>query len=550
MRRTLVVALSLLVAIATMAPVVDAQAPPAAPVLKTTITGIIDTVSSYSRNVSNADGIFNNQDKQWYARNRGRFDIISEVGPAKAVFGFEMDMVWGQAGSSGSTFQASGGASGTTVATQFGTDGSWNLNTDNRAVIELKWLYVEFPMPLVPVPMIARLGAQPFGTAATYKLATYANGDFAGLNLYTTISPTFKMQTTYVAVEENLAGTGTTNNLAGTSGFGGSTANTQNRGDDFATILSPEFTPMKGLDIKPMFSLFHAAGTTSTSARAGRGGINTTTAFTNADGTARGGINEDRLTVGVDARYRSGPFSFDPSVNYQFGNRNVIAPASFASSGAVAGRRYKSDIDAWLFDLRGGYQIGPLRLEGLGVYSTGNSARNNTLGKVRYFQPLDLDTSYLADWGTQLTSLGLDYLQAMNEAGARVGYPGNSIGWDKYGRIQVGAKATYAFTPALSVMAGVNGHWTAESVDRNGTANAGSGITPVFAGATPRATKSYLGTEFASVLSWRFAPGLDWSNSVGYMIPGPALDALTEPTAGARNTSDISIVTSRIRMSF
>ena len=59
-----------------------------------------------------------------------------------------------------------------------------------------------------------------------------------------------------------------------------------------------------------------------------------------------------------------------------------------------------------------------------------------------------------------------------------------------------------------------------------------------------------MGTEFASVLSWRFAPGLYWSNSVGYMITGPGLDAVTDPAAGARNTKDISIVTSRIRMSF
>jgi hypothetical protein len=59
-----------------------------------------------------------------------------------------------------------------------------------------------------------------------------------------------------------------------------------------------------------------------------------------------------------------------------------------------------------------------------------------------------------------------------------------------------------------------------------------------------------VGTEFASVLSWRFAPGLAWDNSVGYMINGPALDAVTDPAAGGRNTSDISIVTSRIRFSF
>jgi hypothetical protein len=113
----------------------------------------------------------------------------------------------------------------------------------------------------------------------------------------------------------------------------------------------------------------------------------------------------------------------------------------------------------------------------------------------------------------------------------------------------MGAKATYAITPALSIMATVNGHWTAEAVDRNGTPLAGAGILPSFTGG-PRSTSQYVGTEFASVLSWRFAPGLAWDNSVGYMITGPALDAVTEPTAGARNTQDISIVTSRIRFSF
>jgi len=544
MRRNLVVALLLLVAIATMAPVVDAQAPPAAPVIKTSITGFIDTVTSYTRNASNIDAILNRNDKQWYARNRGRFDIVGEVGQAKAVFGFEIDAVWGQSGSNDSTIVNAGGTSATAVTTQPGTSGSFDVNTDVRGIFEVKWLYVEFPMPLIPVPMIVRLGAQPFATAASYKLATYANGDFPGVNLYTTFSPTFKLQTTYVAVEENLTGTQTSTGLIAVG-----VPNTQNRGDDFATIMSPEFTPMKGLDIKPMFSYFFASGTTSTSARAGRGGINTSTAYTNADGSSRGGINEDRLTVGVDARYRMGPLTVAPSIYYQFGSRDVIAPATFVDSGAVAGRRYSVDMDAWLLDLRAGYQLGPLLIEGLGVYTTGNTARNNTLDKIRYYQPLDTDTSYLSDWGTQISSLGVDYVNAPLSGGGRSAYPGNQIGWDKYGRIQVGAKATYAITPALSVMATVNGHWTAEEVDRNGTAVAGAGILPSFAGG-PRDRDRYVGTEFASVVSWRFAPGLAWDNSLGYMIVGPALDALTDPAAGPRNTSDISIVTSRIRMSF
>jgi hypothetical protein len=99
-------------------------------------------------------------------------------------------------------------------------------------------------------------------------------------------------------------------------------------------------------------------------------------------------------------------------------------------------------------------------------------------------------------------------------------------------------------------MAGVNGHWTAEKVDRNGTALAGSGILPVFAGPTPRDNSRYVGTEFMSVLSWKFAPGLAWDNAVGYMIMGSALDAITDPAAGGRNAKDVSIVTSRVRLSF
>ena len=50
-------------------------------------------------------------------------------------------------------------------------------------MFELKWLYTEFEVPFIPVPTVARVGAQPFGSAATYKLAAYANGDFAGVNV-------------------------------------------------------------------------------------------------------------------------------------------------------------------------------------------------------------------------------------------------------------------------------------------------------------------------------------------------------------------------------
>ena len=569
-RTSLAVLMIALALVALAAPLAYAQAP--AP--KVTINGLIDNVTSYSQNISNFNGgLFNRGDSMWYYRTRGRFDIIGEVGKAKGVLGLELDHVFGQAGSNDSTIVNAGAAATTAVQTGFGTDGSFDINTDSRGIIEIKWLYVEFPVPLIPVPTTARLGAQPFGSVANYKLAVYANGDFPGVSITSQITPNFKLVGTYVQLEENLAGTQTKRGLANVTQAGGISLPGQTRGDDFAYIISPEITPFKGLDIKPMFSMFYGQGTTSGSARAGRGGINATTSYTSGTGDLQGGMNEYRYTVGLDSRLRMGPFSLDPTVLYQFGNKALCGPsavatqcgattaanaAAFAASGAVPGRKYYPNMDAWLVDVRAGFQLGPLLLEGLAMYSTGNSRRNNTLGTVRYYQPLDTDTSYLGDWGTSLTSLGIDYLNAWNEAAGRIVYPGNQIGWDKYGRMQLGAKATYAITPEFSVMAGANLHWAAEKMDRDGTPIASAGITPVFAGTPPRGTHGgwgfgsdrFVGTELMALVTWRFAPGLVWDNQFGYMFMGPALDGVTDPTVGARNTNDPFMLTSRIRFTF
>ena len=517
MKRTSVAVLMIALAIVALAaPMASAQAP--AP--KVTINGLIDNLTSYSRNMGEYSGLLSvPADRQWYARTRGRFDIIGEVGKAKGVLGLELDHVYGQIGTNGSSIVNAGSTSGTTASAQgFGSDGSFGLNTDSRGILEIKWLYVEFPVPLIPVPMTARLGAQPFGADSTYKLCVYTCSDFAGANLTTQITPNIRLYATYVQVKEALTGTQTVNGKPGPLGPGGAgtglsaagattpnaSSNYQLRGDQFAPIVSVEVTPFKGLNLKPMFSWFEAQGNTDGNARSSRGGIvaggssgtgNTqygASAFSNPDGSFRGGLIENRYTVGLDTQVRMGPFSVDPTVLYQFGNRRVFSQSvdgaaantvagALAQSGAHANSTYGASLDAWLIDVREGFQLGPLLIEALQVYSTGNSARNNQLGTVRSFQPLTTDTGYLADWGTQLTSLGLDYLNAMNEAGGRIAYPGVSVGWDKYGRAQLGLKATYSITPALSVMAGVNGHWTAE-----GHATVAAALEPFVRSLTPR----------------------------------------------------------------
>ena len=160
-RTTLAVLMLALALVALAAPMAYAQAP--AP--KVTINGLIDNLTSYSRNIDMYNsGVRNRTDKQWYGRTRGRFDIIGEVGKAKAVLGLELDATYGQAGRASSNFTNGGGATSGAVTpaveSGFGTDGGFMVNTDTRGIVEIKWLYVEFPVPLShPRPLGGRRGA-------------------------------------------------------------------------------------------------------------------------------------------------------------------------------------------------------------------------------------------------------------------------------------------------------------------------------------------------------------------------------------------------------
>src|SRR5262245_27559541 len=163
-----------------------AQAPgggaPEAPTPTFLITGFIDQVITYSNNTSNFDNDLHRKDYLFYGRTRGRFDIVAEYGKAKGVLRLELDLVYGQTGTGNTNVANLGGtvgnpAVGFGVVVFPGTDGSLSLNTDVRGIIESKWLYTEFEVPYIPYRTIARLGAQPFASAASYKLAAYANGD-------------------------------------------------------------------------------------------------------------------------------------------------------------------------------------------------------------------------------------------------------------------------------------------------------------------------------------------------------------------------------------
>ncbi len=186
MRKVLAVVVSLVALLGLVATPASAQAP--AP--KVTITGLVDLVSTYSKNWSSMDPT-NSQDKEWYSRERGVFTLTGEVGKTKGVWAIELDFV---NGCIGTVEPAAAGNDGGCLAGH-GTTSSFDLDTDVQGAVETKWLYLETPitgpgslMPFIPVPTIMRGGAQP-ARGHDYKNGILLSGDFPGVTLETTWAP-------------------------------------------------------------------------------------------------------------------------------------------------------------------------------------------------------------------------------------------------------------------------------------------------------------------------------------------------------------------------
>jgi hypothetical protein len=546
--------LGALIAIAALA----LPGPPAlaqAPAPKITITGIFDQITSAGKNLYDANSARDN-DREWYARSRFRPNFTFEVGRTKAVLGLEIDLVYGQTGSNDGGFPGnntgSPGGLGTAVGgTKVQTSGNLDLNTDVAGMIEIKWMYTEFDLtgkdsllPFIPVDTVARAGAQPFASLANYKLAVYGFGDFAGVSAVTTFTPAFKTNLAYVLVEDQLAGGNRAAATARTS-----------RGEDYAFIVSPEITPFKGLDLKPLYSFFHADGLTSFWARRNLVNRRTVGGVLGAAPSVGGGApagdstnQENRHTIGLDARWRVGAFGFDPTIYYQWG---TLDSQALLSTGSV--KRVEADMNAWLIDVVGSFRTGPLLLELRAIYSTGNTARDNLSKRIRYFQPLATDGAYYGGWAA-ITALGVDYLNGYTMNGMNT-----FVGYDRYGRAQLGLRTTFTLSPALALYGIVSPTWTAEKVDTDTNSGLVAGAVPITVGRTTVDDKSwvegdsrYLGTEVTAGLTWRWAPNAAFDLQGSWLAAGGALD-----TAELRNgvhtrleANDAYTVAARLRLSF
>ncbi|PYN32640.1 MAG: hypothetical protein DME01_21010 [Candidatus Rokuibacteriota bacterium] len=533
-----------------------AQAPAAPPAPKVTIVGTFDQITAAGRNFY--DGNYSrDNDREWYARTRFRPDFEFAVGRTKAVLGLEIDLMYGQGGVNDGGFpgNATGSAGGCAGCTKSGSNGALDVNTDVGGMIEIKWIYTEFDLtgkdsllPFIPFLTVARAGGQPFGTIANYKVY-YANGDFAGLDLYSTFTPDIKNHFAFVIVEDQLAGGNRSLAAARTS-----------RGEDYAFIISPEFTPFKGLDLKPMFSWFHADGATAGSSRRSATNVRSVGGNIAGAGAVGGGnlagdsaLHEERYTIGLDARWRVGPFGLDPTISYQWGNYQTQA----IKANGLPGRQ-DGEAAAWLIDVIGSYQLGPLLLEARGAYSTGNKARDNLALSKRYYEPIDLDTGYWSGGWLGILGLGVDYFNGGGGANQQMD---TNIGYDRYGRLQFALRATYSITPALSVYGVVAPTWSAEEVDTDtgcpaltvATSNAGCATrTAVNSNSFAKGDSNYIGTEVNAGFTWRFAPNAAFDLAGYYLAAGSALKTteLLNGVAVKRDQNDAYYAAARVRLSF
>jgi hypothetical protein len=322
------------------------------------------------------------------------------------------------------------------------------------------------------------------------------------------------------------------------------------RGEDFALFTSLEISPFKGLDIRPIFSWANYDGVTNGQSRRGRGGVGTGAAIYPL------GAIEDRFTVGVDTRWRFGPFYVDPTVFYQFGKREQMR-------GGVLDQLNR---DAWYFDIRGGWQAGPLLLEAVGIYTTGNKAedrldvhpdlvnssaatRGRRTSTLKHFETISTDRGHFSTW-CEIQCSNIDYHNRFRAQAASLD-TGHTVGYDKYGIIRVGLRANYALTPAFTLRAMASAAWTAEEVDTSSTVASGTALTPGDADGDAR----YYGTELNLGFQWRFAPNVAFDMVGSYLFTGSAMAAHTITsiqgvTANGRDPKDVQVVSARVRYSF
>src|ERR1700675_26469 len=125
----------------------------------------------------------------------------------------------------------------------------------------------------------------------------------------------------------------------------------------------------------------------------------------------------------------------------------------------------------------------------------------------------------------------------------------SSARYDKYGRIFLMLAADYSLTPALTLRALTNVQWTDTKVDTTaveGFAAPAAGIATT----GTRGTERYLGNEWNTGLTYRFAPNVTFDLVGAVLFVGDALNHARVVNGPVFQAKDVYKGSARIRLTF
>lgn len=313
-------------------------------------------------------------------------------------------------------------------------------------------------------------------------------------------------------------------------------------GDDYAVGFTVQTTPLKGLDVDFVFAFQSVQcqdqilGFDGNNAARDRACPNQTIRV-GRPGTDGGGLaqastvhSEDRFFVGVDGRWKYGPFTVSPSFFYQFGER--------LTNRAGGAGRGKLDISSFLADVRAQYQTGPLTVQAKFVYTPGNKFTDALTGRggddeINFFQHIAIDTTHRStDW---FETLGFNH-DTTSEAFFNLNdprSPRSNLDFDQCGLIHVAVRGDYQITDKLAAIGAVGAFWTEENVGRPARF--------VTAPETYNYTgdDKYLGTELAVWLEYQIFPRTTVELWFDYTFIGDAFNLVDTATGNVAEAKDV-----------
>jgi hypothetical protein len=479
------------------------------------LTGFVDNIfPRFHSNISQSDkDVTRGDDQSTFGRTRGRlyFNVIASD-DLRGVAGFELDAVYGR-NPDGAAF-------------------SFDRNTDMAGNIETKWLYVDFRIPQLPIGNRMRLGGLPLYVTPLHGQAVL-HGDVGGGDWLLTFTDQVALHLYYAQFEEDSA--------ADADRFHNMPV-ANKLGEDYATGMTLRLKPIDGLDLHIPFVYGHLQLPSGTMTGQSGPGIASPGYFTNV-------ATESRYYVGIDARYRIGNTSIEPTFMYLLGTRKFCTPGSMVRATtdgdlipctSPVGSRGDADFSAFLGNLLVSHTAGPWLFQGKVSYTSGNRANddiNNTgigsRSNVHVYSHMNADGGpFINEWfeifgSSEIDGTGIDTFIRMGESGTI----------DRFGWQQIAGAVEYQLTDNLILEGAAGGFWSDKktgcpAVLRQGSLSGRCGDAddddvnnasgePIY---NFTANSRYLGWEVVAGTRYTIMPGLTWQTRLAYADYGKGLD--------------------------